>query len=551
MALRLTEKVTRTTGLVAFLECASMANLCLLGAWRWTPSCADTFFIKKTPPSLPLLATTVAGILAAGLLIYILEAAAVRLAGEDAAGSTFLVLLIVPLRSAAHALGVTFDNLATVLSQAGTLILLAATMLAGLWMIVRWRRFVARTARWAALTLAPLLPIQCAWAFVGTGRSARAALIDQPLAEMPTRDDKLPRIVWIIFDELDQHFTFEARPKSVSMPELDRLRTESLYAENCYPPAEWTLQSVPSLIAGRVVRKAEPSSPDELLISFEGSLHREVFGGQPNVFQDNLQRGGRSAAAGWYIPYCRVLGQYLASCYWEPQSAATHATLDEGYLEGLGAPARLRDQIQYCLEEALGRRLLRLVTRNSRQSLYDGKEQQFARERQKDAYLRILSQALPLAADPRFNLVLLHWPIPHPHGIYDRQTRTVMARQGSNYFDNLALVDETIGRVRRAMEASGTWDTSTVLVSSDHPLRPAFWEQFVTWTQEEAALTRQVNCQRIPFLLKLAHQRAGSVFPEKFNSVVTRDLVNALMTRTIQTERDARMWLSHRRYSRQ
>jgi hypothetical protein len=35
-------------------------------------------------------------------------------------------------------------------------------------------------------------------------------------------------------------------------------------------------------------------------------------------------------------------------------------------------------------------------------------------------YLRMLPRAMRLAADSRLGLVLLHWPIPHPPGMYNR-----------------------------------------------------------------------------------------------------------------------------------
>src|SRR5262245_23726529 len=40
----------------------------------------------------------------------------------------------------------------------------------------------------------------------------------------------LRRVVWLVFEELDQRITFEARPTGLELPELDRLRRESLYA---------------------------------------------------------------------------------------------------------------------------------------------------------------------------------------------------------------------------------------------------------------------------------------------------------------------------------
>ena len=37
-------------------------------------------------------------------------------------------------------------------------------------------------------------------------------------------DTSQPRVVWLIFDELDERVAFAARPANLSLPEFDRLR---------------------------------------------------------------------------------------------------------------------------------------------------------------------------------------------------------------------------------------------------------------------------------------------------------------------------------------
>jgi hypothetical protein len=59
--------------------------------------------------------------------------------------------------------------------------------------------------------------------------------------------------------------------------------------------------------------------------------------------------------------------------------------------------------------------------------------------------------------------VLLHLPIPHPNGIYDRHTGQ-LATAGSSYIDNLALADRCLAGIRRTLVESGQWDSATVVV---------------------------------------------------------------------------------------
>src|SRR5205814_9818009 len=55
------------------------------------------------------------------------------------------------------------------------------------------------------------------------------------------------RILWLVFDEMDQRMLFDARPDGIKFPESDRFRSEALYSDSAYPPAGETLLSMPSL----------------------------------------------------------------------------------------------------------------------------------------------------------------------------------------------------------------------------------------------------------------------------------------------------------------
>ena len=47
----------------------------------------------------------------------------------------------------------------------------------------------------------------------------------------------------------------------------------------------------------------------------------------------------------------------------------------------------------------------------------------------------------------------------------------IFAQNQSGYIDALALTDKIIGDLRRSMEHAGTWDTTTMIFSADHPYR--------------------------------------------------------------------------------
>ena len=65
-----------------------------------------------------------------------------------------------------------------------------------------------------------------------------------------------------------RYLAFDGRPKSISLPELDRLRQESVFASNAYPAARITLTAIPAMTTGRLVRAARPLDPDHLQLTF-------------------------------------------------------------------------------------------------------------------------------------------------------------------------------------------------------------------------------------------------------------------------------------------
>src|SRR5207247_2928813 len=81
-------------------------------------------------------------------------------------------------------------------------------------------------------------------------------------------ETQLPRTrtVWLVFDELDQQNGFSKRPTTIDLPEFDRFRSGAFFAENAYPPARNTKQSLPSLIPCRTVRMGGRSGLHEVLV---------------------------------------------------------------------------------------------------------------------------------------------------------------------------------------------------------------------------------------------------------------------------------------------
>jgi hypothetical protein len=145
-------------------------------------------------------------------------------------------------------------------------------------------------------------------------------------------------------------------------------------------------------------------------------------------------------------------------------------------------------------------------------------------------YEQVTQHALKMVANPALGLVMLHFPLPHPPGIYDRAHARVNEQSSSGYIDNLALTDATLHLLRQTMEAAGQWDNSFILLSSDHPLK------------EDAN-----RHPWIPFLLKTPRQTTGLSYAPPFNSVLSQELILAALRGQVRTAEDIAAWLDRNR----
>jgi arylsulfatase A-like enzyme len=91
-----------------------------------------------------------------------------------------------------------------------------------------------------------------------------------------------------------------------------------------------------------------------------------------------------------------------------------------------------------------------------------------------------------------------------------------------------------VGEIRRSMENAGTWDSTTVLFTSDHPYR-------------EAMQLDGKSDPRIPYILKLAGQKEGVEYAPQFNTVLTADLLIEVLRGEIADAASVAAWLDRNR----
>lgn len=159
---------------------------------------------------------------------------------------------------------------------------------------------------------------------------------------------------------------------------------------------------------------------------------------------------------------------------------------------------------------------------------------------------QVLDRATTAAiADPRLNFLLLHLPIPHPTGIWDRRTQRFVPRR-SSYVDNLALADAWLGKLRAQMEARGEWDSATILLMGDHAWRTKLlWDNGPAWSADDQAASHGGAFDDRPaYIVKLPGQHAGAEIDTRFASGNTRALLDALLSGRIRDAAQLAAWVA-------
>jgi hypothetical protein len=394
-------------------------------------------------------------------------------------------------------------------------------------------RFPKR-ARWAIkaflLIFSPLFPILALNGLVlyrtvdlrevGKGKAA---------GMLPPRPDE-NRVIWIVFDELDQRILFEARPNRIHATEFDRLRAESIYADHVKTPAWDTVLSIPALLSGQVITDAKLNT-SKLLVKFKHCPEWKDFNSEPNVFRRARAAGFDTAVSGWDHPYGRVMGNSLSDCSWD--ICATYVLAVARFLHS--QPLYYNAFYLAAWQAHQVPALYSLSWASPAPQLH-----RIAWEAHISVARFVAENALRMARNRDLDLVFVHFPIPHLPGIWNSKSQS-FTTEDSDYVDNLQFADKFLGEVRGVLEQNGDWDRSTILVSSDHPYREFYWGP-----PDTAPHSRHDTQPYVPFLLKLPGQHDEVVYHRGFNNVLSADLLFEALEGRVRTAPQAVKWLDSR-----
>ena len=134
------------------------------------------------------------------------------------------------------------------------------------------------------------------------------------------------RILWIVVDEPSYRQIYEHRYPGLKLPAFDRLAAVATVFTRTVPAGNFTEVVLPSLMTGQPLDKmGAPAAGFPLLVRNASTGAWQPFAPRQTVFQDALNAGYETAAAGWYNPYCRILSEVLDQCFWTNHGEARGA----------------------------------------------------------------------------------------------------------------------------------------------------------------------------------------------------------------------------------
>ncbi len=388
----------------------------------------------------------------------------------------------------------------------------AASMVIGAFYVLRNR--AVSIVKLGVLVLWPLAPIvvgQATWRAIHAPALIPEQRSKTDLAERVQGSTRAAtRMVWVLFDEWDYRLTFEEKPRDLVLPHLNEIAAEAMVARNSFPPGPDTIVSIPSLLTGLVITDLSARNSCEAEVAVQGTNGRQELEKMDSIFSDLKSRKKTVATVGWYLPYCRLWGHAMDYCVWRETDSERVMRADG---VGQSTSDAFRNMVETGVLSPWGISL--------------------GAERASRTFNELMSTSLAVVGDSRYDLVFLHLPVPHAPFYYDRHTGGY--RRGNNYtsgyFDHLALLDESLGRIKAVLRESGNWDRTALLISSDHGYR------------NSRAFDGKRD-SRVPFLLRVPGITTGRVvIQEPFSTVVTRRLVADLLEGRVRTEESIRRLL--------
>jgi len=310
------------------------------------------------------------------------------------------------------------------------------------------------------------------------------------------------RVIWILYDELSQDQVFDHRQPDVSLPQLDKFRSQSVMFSDVQPAGFYTEDVLPSLLWGKELRGIRSDLAGDLFAKTSKRWQR--FPADQSIFADAKREGWSTGVAGWYVPYCRTYGSSLDWCAWVWRSnMPSNYSQEKSLWWNVNAP------------------LLRTESKLAgRKSPVPSTAMNHAND-----YVDVMRWSHELIDDEKIGFVFLHLPLPHPFGFYNRKTGQLGV--DGTYLDNLALTDRSLGQIMQWIGETRLASQTTVIVCSDHSWRVPIWR--LSLTKEEKAALRGTFDPRPVLMVHFPGENVPETVSSPFPAIQEHEMVERML----------------------
>jgi hypothetical protein len=353
---------------------------------------------------------------------------------------------------------------------AGPLAILWLASLRGYFWTVRVLRFGAMLVGFCIFWMIPMLVV--------AGFAHQPWDQEQFQKPLPVATTPHPRVVWLLFDEMSYDQVFVHRFPGLELPNLDKLRGESVTFSDVEPDGFFTEDVIPSILLGQPIDDVRGTASGWMMYRTAKQAPWQQFDGSRTLFADARRAGWTTGAIGEYNPYCRILKDELDFCWMGLPPLPDHFSRDKSTLENVAAP------LAADWNRLFGHKASPMDAPSGSSPLDE---------------LSAVREGDTLIGDHAIDLCFVHLPLPHPPGHYNRKTGRI--GPSGSYIDNLALSDRILGQMMAEIDASGAAERTTVILSSDHSWRVGLWRGSYGWTKEDELASGHGHFDPQPMLM--------------------------------------------------
>jgi len=343
-------------------------------------------------------------------------------------------------------------------------------------------------------------------------------------------ENNRPKVIWIIFDEWDQYLTFEKRDKNIYLPTIDKFKENYFSASAVHQIAENTPLSLSSYINGYVTKNFKITGHNKIKLEFYNKPS-VLWGEEASIFSKLNSKKINSSVVGWFLPYDRVFEKHIVRTEYYSDKKMVFKAIRQIYTDlNLFYLLRPINKLSFQKIPKLQEHINKIVLKKG-----------------SILFKEISASAKEVLTDPKINFCFLHFSIPHPPIIFDRNTKKISTTLNS-YSDQLMLVDKTIENIQNILIESDMWDSSTLILTSDHWFRPSLWNSFpelISISENDKKNAAERKNSLVPLLIKMPYQKQTISYDKPFNAIVLHNLVLDIFDNNVSNETQLKSWLDN------